>query len=157
MTNATKIIKDVMTIPSYQPPPASQVREQTSRCANLQPLKLYGISNCNTVKKTRDWLAQHDITIEFHDFKKQGLDAKTLENWLQQYQCDVLINRKGLTWRALTDEQKQQVTNNSSSFTLMLEKTSIIKRPLLEQQGKLLHIGFDAAAYARIFKLKEPT
>jgi len=118
------------------------------------PLKLYGIANCNTVKKARDWLSQHDINVEFHDFKKRGLDAETVQNWLNQRAWSELINRKGLTWRGLSDEQKQQVTDNSSALTLMLEKTSAIKRPLLEQGGKLLSAGFDANVYADIFKEK---
>lgn len=115
---------------------------------------LYGIPNCNTVKKARDWLAQNEISVEFHDFRKAGLDVGTAQNWLQQRDWSELVNRKGLTWRGLTDEQKQQVTDNSSALTLMLEKNSVIKRPLLEQDGKLLQVGFDAAAYAATFKVK---
>lgn len=117
-------------------------------------IKLYGIPNCNTVKKARDWLTQHDIAVEFHDFKKSGLNVDTAQNWLQQRDWSDIINRKGLTWRGLSDEQKQQVTNDSSALALMMEKTSVIKRPLLEQDGNLLHIGFDAAAYTKIFNLK---
>ena len=88
-------------------------------------MKLYGIPNCSTVKKERDW--------------------------------SELINRKGLTWRGLTDEQKQLVNDNDSALSLMTDKTSAIKRPLLEQNGKLLYIGFDMAAYSRIFNVKVPT
>lgn len=119
-------------------------------------MKLYGIPNCSTVKKARDWLAQHHITVEFHDFKKLGLDEKIAANWLQQRDWESLVNRKGLTWRNLTDEQKQVVKDNTSALTLMIEKTSAIKRPLLERDGKLLYVGFDAAAYAAIFKAEEP-
>lgn len=117
-------------------------------------IKLYGINNCNTVKKARDWLKLHDIAVEFHDFKKQGLDAGTAQNWLQQRDWSELVNRKGLTWRGLTDEYKQQVNDASSALSLMIEKTSVIKRPLLEQDGKLLNVGFDMAAYAEIFNVK---
>lgn len=117
-------------------------------------IKLYGIPNCNTVKKARDYLAQHDIAVEFHDFKKSGLDVNTAQNWLQQRDWSDLINRKGLTWRALSDEQKQQVKDDASALFLMTDKTSVIKRPVLEQDGKLLHVGFDAAAYAKIFNVK---
>ncbi|MDO8349755.1 MAG: ArsC family reductase [Gallionella sp.] len=117
-------------------------------------MKLYGIPNCGTVKKARDWLTQHDIKVEFHDFKKQGLDAGTATNWLQQRDWNELLNRKGLTWRSLTDEQKQRVNDATSALTLMIEKTSVIKRPVLELDGKLLHIGFDATAYANIFNVK---
>ncbi|HEX7454760.1 MAG TPA: arsenate reductase [Gallionella sp.] len=120
-------------------------------------MKLYGIPNCGTVKKARDWLAQHDVAVEFHDFKKCGLDNETVQNWLQQRDLNVLINRKGLTWRGLSDEQKQQVKDNSSALSLMTEKTSVIKRPLLEQDGKLLYVGFDAMAYAEIFNVEAST
>lgn len=116
-------------------------------------MKLYGIPNCNTVKKARDWLTQHDISIEFHDFKKHGLSAETAQNWLQQTEWDRLINRNGLTWRGLDEQRKRQVCDKPSALALMLEKTSVIKRPILEQDGKLLNIGFDADAYTRIFKL----
>lgn len=117
-------------------------------------IRLYGIPNCGTVKKARDWLTQHDIAVEFQDFKKSGFDLKTAQNWLNQRDYSELINRSSLTWRGLTDEQKQQVTGYSSALALMMEKTSVIKRPILEQDGKILHIGFDAAAYTKIFNLK---
>lgn len=116
-------------------------------------MKLYGIPNCNTVKKARDWLAQHDIQVEFHDFKKHGLSSETARNWLAQTEWERLVNRSGLTWRGLDEQRKQQVCDANQALALMLEKTSVIKRPLLENQGKLLHIGFDAEAYRRIFKL----
>ena len=118
-------------------------------------IKLYGIANCSTVKKARDWLASHDIAVEFHDFKKLSLDKDTAQNWLKQRDWSELVNRKGTTWRKLTDEQKQQLTDASSALTLMLEKTSVIKRPLLEQHGKLLAVGFDEAAYTEIYNRAE--
>ena len=116
-------------------------------------MKLYGIANCDTVKKSRTWLASHDIAFEFHDFKKQGLAADLAQNWLQQASFELLINRKGLTWRGLPEEQKNSITSSGAAQQLMLDKTSVIKRPLLEQDGKLLHIGFDEAAYSKLFKL----
>ena len=116
--------------------------------------KLYGIPNCSTVKKARDWLAQHDITVEFHDFKKLGLDVSIAQNWLQQTEWTKLINRSGLTWRGLPEQRKQDIQDANAALALMLEKTSVIKRPLLEQNGKLLHVGFDDAAYSKIFNLK---
>lgn len=117
-------------------------------------VRLYGIPNCNTVKKARDWLAQHDIAVDFHDFKKHGLDADTAQHWLEQSGWGKLINRSGLTWRGLPEERKQQVCDDTSAIALMLEKPSVIKRPVLEQNGTLLQIGFDAADYAKIFNTK---
>jgi len=116
-------------------------------------MKLYGIPNCNTVKKARDWLAGHDINVEFHDFKKYGVDAAIAQNWLKQTGWVKLVNRSGLTWRGLPDERKQQVCDDATALALMQEKPSVIKRPLLEKNGKLLHVGFDEAVYSRIFKL----
>jgi len=109
-------------------------------------MKLHGISNCSTVKKSRDWLAQHGIAVGFHDFKKLGLDAATAQAWLQQTGWTRLSNRSGLP-----DRRKQGIQDAAAAFALMLEKTSMIKRPLLEQNGKLLHVGYDAAAYSKIF------
>jgi Spx/MgsR family transcriptional regulator len=116
-------------------------------------MKLYGIPNCSTVKKSRDWLAEHCIVVEFHDFKKHGLDEAIAQSWLEQTEWSKLINRSGLTWRGLPEERKLAIQDDASAMALMLEKSSVIKRPLLEQNGKLLHIGFDAAAYSKIFNL----
>jgi Spx/MgsR family transcriptional regulator len=115
---------------------------------------LYGIPSCSTVKNARDWLAQNDIRVEFHDFKKHGLDIAIAQNWLQQADWTKLVNRSGLTWRGLPEERKQRIQDANAALALMLEKTSAIKRPLLEQNGKLLHVGFDEAAYSKIFNLK---
>ena len=114
-------------------------------------MKLYGIPNCNTVRKARDWFTQQDIAVEFHDFKKHGLDAATAQNWLNQTGWSKLVNRSGLTWRALPDERKQQILDNTTALALMLEKPSVIKRPVLERNGTLLHIGFDEVSYAHLF------
>jgi arsenate reductase (glutaredoxin) len=116
-------------------------------------MKLYGIPNCNRVKKARDWLAQHNVAVEFHDLKKHGLDATTAQSWLKQADWTKLVNRSGLTWRGLPEQRKQAIVDSTSALSLMLEKSSVIKRPLLEKNGKLLHVGFDEAAYSNIFNL----
>jgi arsenate reductase (glutaredoxin) len=115
-------------------------------------MKLYGIPNCNTVKKARDWLDSHGVAYEFHDFKKQGLDSKTAENWLTQSPWEKLVNRAGMTWRNLGDAEKSAVTDNASAMNLMLSKTSVIKRPILEEGNKILALGFDETIYQQIFK-----
>ncbi len=115
-------------------------------------MKLYGIPNCSTVKKARDWLSLHHIEVEFHDFKKHGLDAKTAQRWLKQADWTKLINRSGMTWRKMPEEQKQLVQDAPSALAVMLEMNSVIKRPILEQDEKLLHVGFDESAYQSIFK-----
>ena len=94
-------------------------------------MKLFGIPNCSTVKKARDWLTTNNISYEFHDFKKQGIDAATLNGWLADIPHEKLINRAGLTWRGLTNETKAAIVDNASAIALMLDKTSLIKRPVL--------------------------
>ncbi len=115
-------------------------------------MKLYGISNCNTVKKARDWLAANNVAHEFHDFKKHGVDESTLSNWLAQQPWEKLVNRAGMTWRNLSDTEKAVVIDNASASNLMREKTSVIKRPILEKDGKILCLGFDEVEYRRQFK-----
>lgn len=110
-------------------------------------MKLYGISNCNTVKKARDWLDTNNITYEFHDFKKQGVDEATLNQWLTQCPWEKLINRAGLTWRGLDDVTKASITDNTAAIKLMQSKTSVIKRPVLVKDGKILCLGFDENVY----------
>ncbi len=110
-------------------------------------MKLYGIPNCNTVKKARDWLDSKHIAYEFHDFKKQGVSQQLLENWLTQLPHEKLINRAGLTWRGLDENTKAGIVDNASAIALMQAKTSVIKRPVLVKDGKILCLGFDEAIY----------
>lgn len=113
-------------------------------------MKLYGIPNCNTVKKAREWLDSHHVAYEFHDFKKQGIDTLTLERWLEQHPWEKLVNRAGLTWRGLSDEEKASVKDNTSAGRLMQTKTSVIKRPVLEADDRILSLGFDAEKYSEV-------
>lgn len=119
--------------------------------ARKHNMKLYGIPNCNTVKKARTWLAEHQIDMPFHDFKKNGVDAAMLEKWCAHVGHEKLLNRQGTTWRQLPDEVKNSVTDQASAIQLLLEKPSAIKRPVLEHDKGIL-LGFDAAAYAQLFK-----
>lgn len=110
-------------------------------------MRLYGIPNCNTVKKAREWLQNNGITYEFHDFKKQGVDTGTLDTWLQQYPWEKLVNRAGMTWRNLSETEKASVVDNASAIALMQNKTSVIKRPVLVKSNKILALGFDESSY----------
>jgi Spx/MgsR family transcriptional regulator len=110
-------------------------------------MKLYGIPNCNTVKKARDWLDANNIAYDFHDFKKQGIDETTIKHWLTQYPWEKLINRAGLTWRGLDEATKSSIADNVAANALMQAKTSVIKRPILVKDGKILALGFDETAY----------
>jgi Spx/MgsR family transcriptional regulator len=113
-------------------------------------MKLYGIPNCNTVKKARDWLDANNIAYEFHDFKKQGIDEATIQQWLSQYPSEKLINRAGLTWRGLDEATKSSIIDNASAATLMQAKTSVIKRPILENDQQILALGFSESDYQRV-------
>jgi len=114
-------------------------------------MKLYGIPNCNTVKKARDWLQQHAIAYEFHDFKKLGLDNATAQSWLQQQPWEKLVNRRGMTWRNLNEAEKNAVIDAASAQVLMQEKTSVIKRPIVVNNDKIVALGFNEADYAQLF------
>jgi len=113
-------------------------------------ITLYGIPNCDTVKKARTWLADHQHAFTFHDFKKQGLQRATVEQWLTQLPWDVLVNRKGTTWRALPDERKASIVDADSALELMLENPSIIKRPVLDRDGQF-SVAFSDAQYTTLF------
>lgn len=114
-------------------------------------ITLYGIPNCDTVKKARNWLDARATTYVFHDFKKNGLDRDLIESWLGDVAWDVLVNRKGTTWRALPDERKAAITDSRSAMNLMLESPSIVKRPVLSIGGRT-HVGFSDELYQQIFK-----
>ena len=121
----------------------------------MQTLILYGIPNCSTVKKARDWLENNDIGYSFHDFKKLGVSQQLLENWLAQASHEKLINRAGLTWRGLDDASKANIIDNASAIALMQAKTSVIKRPVLTKNGKITCLGFDEASYTKLLSDKD--
>ena len=111
---------------------------------------LYGIPNCDTVKKARAWLANNDIDFTFHDFKKQGLTPELVTTWLHDLDWATLVNRKGTTWRNLPDERKAAIVDNDSAMALMLEQPSVIKRPVLQGAGPV-SVGFSPDAFAARF------
>ncbi|QMW06493.1 ArsC family reductase [Spirosoma foliorum] len=110
---------------------------------------LYAIPNCDTVKKARVWLAEHGVEYQFHDYKKQGIDKKTIEHWLTQKPWEELVNRSGMTWKQLPDEKKP--TNAEAAIALMIEKPSVIRRPLIEENGQIVALGFKPDAYSETF------
>ena len=116
-----------------------------------QIIQLYGIPNCTTVKKARVWLEQHQIPYQFHDFKKAGASTEQLSAWAQQVGWEKLLNRQGTTWRQLDDATKADVTDAASAITLMSDKTSSIKRPVL-MSGTALLIGFNETEYSLLAK-----
>lgn len=109
---------------------------------------LYGISNCDTVRKARKWLSERDVEFAFHDFRKDGLCASDIEEWLQTTSGEILLNKRGTTWRQLPGEVRDQVnTDDASAFAALLaEHPTLIKRPVLQTDSKLL-VGFKADEY----------
>lgn len=112
-------------------------------------IKIYGIPNCDTMKKARKWLDDNNLEYEFHDYKKHGVPEKNLTRWAKTAGWDVVLNKRGTTWRKLNDEIKNNI-DEASSIQVMLEHPSAIKRPVLED-GKTLLIGFKEDEYKTLF------
>ncbi len=112
--------------------------------------RLYGISNCDTVRKAKKWLDSKHIAYQFHDFRKDGLTRKQLIQWCKELGWENLLNKRGTTWRNLPDEAKNTITQDKA-INIMLEQPAIIKRPVLDL-GKRRVIGFNEKEYKGIFK-----
>jgi Spx/MgsR family transcriptional regulator len=112
---------------------------------------VYGIPNCDTVKKARTWLEAHGVPFEFHDFKKAGLSASLVQAWLADVPLDALLNRRGTTWRGLPDEAKAAAETVDGAIVLMTEKPSIVKRPVVVVDGRVKSLGFSATEYEALF------
>lgn len=113
-------------------------------------LTLYGIPNCDTVKKARAFLAERGVAYDFHDYKKLGVPVEALDRWLAALGWEALLNRRGTTWRQLDAARQAQVNDAASAKALMLEVPSVIRRPVVAD-GATLHVGFDAAEWTRRF------
>ena len=114
-------------------------------------ITLYGIPNCDTVKKARAWLADNGIEHTFHDFRKSGVTRAMLEAWLADIPWETLLNRRGTSWRALPQERRDAVGNADDAITLMLETPSLIKRPVLVKDGSAL-CGYAESQYRELFQ-----
>ena len=110
-------------------------------------ITVYGIANCDSVKKARAWLTQHGQPYQFHDFKKLGVPAEKLALWAQAAGWEKLLNRQGTTWRKLDASAQTAVVDAASAQVLMLAQPSVIKRPVVDW-GNDITVGFDAAAWA---------
>ncbi len=109
-------------------------------------MDIYGIKNCNTVKKALDWFQKNSIPYVFHDFKKEGLSESKLKQWEKEKSWEELLNKRGTTWRQLPPEEQAAVVDESSANALMQQKTSVVKRPVIET-AKGIIVGFDEALY----------
>ena len=112
-------------------------------------ITLYGIANCDTVKRARAFLAGRGAAVAFHDFKNAGVPADQLAAWLASAGWERLLNRQGSTWRKLDDAQKAAVVDADSAQALMLAQASVIKRPVVQWPDGAITVGFDAADFAR--------
>jgi arsenate reductase (glutaredoxin) len=123
----------------------------TLRRANVDretamPVTMFGIPNCDTVKKARDWLAAHGVEYGFHDYKKAGIDRATLSRWVEEHGWESVLNRAGTTFKKLTDADKADL-NADRAVALMLAQPSMIKRPVLDLGDRTL-VGFKPERYA---------
>jgi len=112
-------------------------------------ITLYGIANCDTVKKARAWLQANGSDVQFVDFKKGGVPAARLDAWLASVGWETLLNRKGTTWRKLEDDVREAVVDAASARHLMIDQPSVIKRPVVEWSDARISVGFDATAWAK--------
>ena len=110
-------------------------------------ITVYGIKNCDTMKKARAWLDSHGVDYAFHDYKTAGIEPDTLQGWCKKLGWEVLLNRAGTTFRKLPERDKQ-VRNEKTAIALMLAQPSMIKRPVLAHNGALL-VGFKPELYER--------
>ena len=110
---------------------------------------IYGIKNCDTMKKARTWLDAHKVAHQFHDYKASGIDKPTLEDWAKKVGWEILLNRAGTTFKKLSDTDKEDLTGKKA-IALMLAQPSMIKRPVLEAKGKLT-VGFKPEDYKKLF------
>ena len=115
---------------------------------------VYGISNCDTIKKTIAWLQQHKIAFNFHDYKKSGITQEKLHDWCRQSGWETIFNKRSSTLKELDPKVQESVTGADAAIGLMLEHTSIIKRPVIEKNGKVIAIGFDPKKYEKVFGKK---
>ena len=113
------------------------------------PLIMYGIANCDTIKKARTWLDDHAVAFAFHDYKKAGIDRPTLEGWIAEHGWETLLNRAGTTFRKLSEAERTDL-NAGKAILLMMAQPSMIKRPVLDLGDRRI-VGFQPDAYAAAF------
>lgn len=112
---------------------------------------VYGIPNCDTVKKTLNWLDAHKVPYSFHDYKKSGIEPGKLKTWCSQVGWELILNKKSTTWRELDAGLQASITNATQAIKLMTTHTSIIKRPVVEKDGKVIAVGFNEKNYGLLF------
>ena len=112
---------------------------------------VYGIPNCDTIKKAVSWLQENKIAYTFHNYKKENVSAAKLTSWCKQLRWETFLNKKSATWRDMEPAIQASINTEKAAVTLMIEKTSIIKRPVIEKDGIVIMVGFDESTYSRTF------
>ena len=112
---------------------------------------LFGIPNCDTVKKARTWLSENGIDFEFHNYKKEGITENQIKMWLKQVPLKLVMNKASSTFRKLTDDQKEQADDPDLAIDLMVENPSMIKRPVLMRDDDVIAVGFKPDQYKSLF------
>ncbi|ATM04233.1 MULTISPECIES: ArsC family reductase [Raoultella] len=113
-------------------------------------LTMYGIKNCDTIKKARRWLEAHQIAYQFHDYRADGLDRELLNTFIAELGWEALLNTRGTTWRKLDETVRAGINNADAAAALMLEMPAIIKRPLLCAPGQPMLLGFSELTYKKL-------
>ena len=114
-------------------------------------ITVYGIPNCDTIKKTRDWLDEHKIEYTFHDYKKSGISKEKLSAWSKKVGWEILLNKKSSTWRNLSPDEQKKVTSEITAIKVMMENNSIIKRPVIEN-GDVILVGYNEEQFIKHLK-----
>jgi arsenate reductase len=113
-------------------------------------LTIYGIKNCDTMQKAFKWLDGRQVKYTFHNYKERGIDKATLETWLKHFPTDKLINTKGTTYRALTDDEKNSISNKPKAIALMMANTSLIKRPVWDFGNGQFFLGWNEEELSKL-------
>ncbi|MBY0542154.1 MAG: Spx/MgsR family RNA polymerase-binding regulatory protein [Sphingobacteriaceae bacterium] len=110
---------------------------------------IYGIPNCNTVKKALDWIRANGIVYQFHNFKKEGISAEKLTEWFDTFGWEQVINKNGLTFKKLSKEEQAEINSPQKVIAYLMQNTSAIKRPIVEKNGKAILLGFNEDTYLK--------
>jgi Spx/MgsR family transcriptional regulator len=117
----------------------------------MKTITVYGIPNCDSIKKAFDWFKSNSIEVKFHDYKKEGIKKQKLAEWCKIVGWEILLNKKSTTWRGLSKEQQNNITDKTTAIQLMQQNTSLIKRPVIEV-GEQLLVGFNETIFNSTFK-----
>lgn len=120
----------------------------------MEKIKLYGIANCDVVKKAIVWFKENDVEVDFHDYKKEGISEEKLESWIKKSALEKIMNKRSTTWRELSASDQEKIVDNTTAINLMRLHNSIIKRPVIEYKEHVL-VGYDEAAYSELITAKK--